>query len=326
MDCKISLIIPMYNVEKYIGRCLYSCITQDLPLTEYEIIVINDGSSDNSLIEAQKIKNQCSNIKIVTQNNSGLSAARNKGLSLASGKYIWFIDSDDWIAENCLKRIYDILEAGNLDVLRIGWHLIDFKGKVHHELLSKRSNDIFSGIDYVNNVLGTVLYACSFIYKNKFLKKRDFQFVEGMLYEDVEFNTKVLIEANRIQTISDVCYNYFIRDNSISKRVDEKALNDVCKLIIILQERKRSLQICSGYFNRLINDFICWGLILLSTGEKCLQKRYLHFLMENHITHIKIGKSKKNFITTILFNINPNMCLFILKYFKYFYKKIKYNI
>ena len=98
---KLSIIIPMYNVEPYIEKCLLSCLNQNIPHADYEIIVVNDGSPDGSLGIARRIASTVDNMLIVSQENGGLSAARNKGLSYAKGEYVWFVDSDDWIEENC---------------------------------------------------------------------------------------------------------------------------------------------------------------------------------------------------------------------------------
>lgn len=115
---KLSLVIPMYNVELYIEKCLNSCINQDLSSNEYEIIIVNDGSKDTSLSRAEAIARKHNNIKIISQENGGLSSARNTGLKNAKGEYIWFIDSDDWIEPNVLKNLYQIASHNNLDILR----------------------------------------------------------------------------------------------------------------------------------------------------------------------------------------------------------------
>jgi len=104
---KISLIIPVFNVDQYLSRCLDSCIHQDLIPDEYEIIAVNDGSTDRSLTILREYEQKYSNIKVIDKPNGGLSSARNTGLSVAIGDYIWFIDSDDWIKENSLCKIYD---------------------------------------------------------------------------------------------------------------------------------------------------------------------------------------------------------------------------
>ena len=108
----ITLIVPVYNVEKYLVRCLDSCLHQDLDEDEYEIIAVNDGSYDGSLKLLKEYANRYRNIVLIDKPNGGLSSARNAGLERARGNFIWFVDSDDWIAENCLKtvcRLFDCL-------------------------------------------------------------------------------------------------------------------------------------------------------------------------------------------------------------------------
>ena len=96
----LSIIIPVYNVEKYVEKCIRSCENQDIPKENYEVIVVNDGSPDGSLAIVERLANEFSNIKVINQENKGLSMARNTGLEAAKGEYVWFVDSDDWIEEN----------------------------------------------------------------------------------------------------------------------------------------------------------------------------------------------------------------------------------
>ena len=112
---KLSIIIPVYNTEEYLPRCLNSCLEQDLLANEYEIIAINDGSSDNSLQILNAYALKYPNIRVINQENRGLGATRNRGLNLAIGEYIWFVDSDDWVLENCLLDIYE--NCKDVDIL-----------------------------------------------------------------------------------------------------------------------------------------------------------------------------------------------------------------
>ena len=111
----LSIILPVYNVEAYLGRCINSCLCQDLPKDNYEIIVVIDGSPDNSIEVARRFQSDNDNVKIVVRENGGLSAARNTGLEAASGDYVWFIDSDDYIEENILGDIVRNLQSNQLD-------------------------------------------------------------------------------------------------------------------------------------------------------------------------------------------------------------------
>ena len=117
MNPIISLIAPAYNVEKYIEACVHSCENQDLPRDSYEIIIVNDGSTDSTYSTIERLSGVYENIRIVTQKNQGLSVARNNGFKLARGKYVWFIDSDDCISSNCLGKCLEIMERDDLDAL-----------------------------------------------------------------------------------------------------------------------------------------------------------------------------------------------------------------
>lgn len=99
---KLSIIIPIYNVEKYLRVCLDSCLKQDVPKSSYEIITVNDGSPDSCDKIIEEYYTKFPNIRVITQKNSGLSVARNNGLNIARGEYVWFVDSDDYITTNCL--------------------------------------------------------------------------------------------------------------------------------------------------------------------------------------------------------------------------------
>ena len=103
---KLSVIIPVYNVAPYIAKCLESIYFQDVDKGDYEIIIVNDGSTDNSLSIVKKTIVNWENVKLIDQSNGGLSCARNSGLDCAIGDYVWFVDSDDWIESNSLKRIF----------------------------------------------------------------------------------------------------------------------------------------------------------------------------------------------------------------------------
>lgn len=117
---KLSIIIPVYNVANYVGKCLDSCLEQNVKMTDYEIIVVNDGSVDNSL-EVVNLYINRPNINVISQNNSGLSAARNAGMKIAKGEYIWFVDSDDWIESGILEHILREISLYTPDCLRLNY-------------------------------------------------------------------------------------------------------------------------------------------------------------------------------------------------------------
>lgn len=181
---KLSIIIPMYNVELYIERCLISCLKQDISCEDYEIIVVNDGSPDGSLQIAERIASQNKNIKIISQQNGGLSDARNTGLSVAKGDYVWLVDSDDWIKENCLGKLLKQLYNQNLEALAIcAANYIE--GKEVRRFLFQ-DNEIIKGADAM--LRGKCVCCAPFtIYKREFLKNNDLLFYKGIFHGDNEF-------------------------------------------------------------------------------------------------------------------------------------------
>ena len=199
---RLSIIIPVYNVEKYISRCLDSLINQDLAAGDYEILVVNDGSQDNSVEIANKYANKHINIKLITKINGGVGSARNKGVGLAQGKYIYFIDPDDYIAKNSLQLLLEYSESNDLDILTF----LSEK-TLNLDLLESKTNNkegldinIVTGIDYIatNNYKNEVWW---YIIKRDFIKKSDIKFIEGRWMEDAILTAQLFIKAGRISHV-----------------------------------------------------------------------------------------------------------------------------
>ena len=151
MDIKISIIIPAYNAQKYIERCLLSLSVQDMPTNNYEAIVINDGSTDNTQSLLNVLCKQYSFARYVSTPNSGLSASRNRGVEEATGEYLLFLDADDSIIPNCLKEIYEAMSGNQLDMMLMNYQYIlpngtQRKGGYH---IDKNDEKIVSGKQFL---------------------------------------------------------------------------------------------------------------------------------------------------------------------------------
>ena len=127
-DIKVSLIIPVYNVEDYIEKCLYSVVNQTLK--DIEIIVVNDGSTDQSMDIVNRFENKHSNIRIINKQNGGLSSARNRGVKVSKDKYIAFIDSDDYMNVAMLEEMYNSAEINHLDIVSCNLTKVDLAGEI----------------------------------------------------------------------------------------------------------------------------------------------------------------------------------------------------
>lgn len=218
---KISLIIPVYNVEKYLEKCLNSCVNQDISDEEYEIIIINDGTRDGSLIIALDFEQKYKNIKVYSQENQGLSAARNKGLSLAKGEYVWFIDSDDWIEENCLNSIIEELEENDLLVMG---YIKAYDDESKNQVVKYQNENISNGRQLLLDRFFP--QAQMYIFRKVFLLKYNLMFYKGIYHEDSEFTPRMLFYAGKIKTLKKPVYYFYKRPNSITTSVNPKKAFD----------------------------------------------------------------------------------------------------
>lgn len=224
---RLSIIIPAYNVENYIGATLTACLSQDIPYEDYEIICIDDGSTDNTVKKIKEYAEKYSNIKLHTKENSGVSSTRNMGIDLAQGNYIWFVDSDDLIAENCLKALLEAAEKKQADKLLFGM-------KHFEKDISFNENSRVFEFCCENSRLFNFMFShggggvCRGLYRTGFLKENNIRFSEDIAYsEDVLFDFKVLINATCCAKTNDVFYFYRQRAGSAmhSNNFDKSALS-----------------------------------------------------------------------------------------------------
>ena len=214
-DIKISVILPVFNVEKYLNKCIDSILNQTFKY--FELIIINDGSTDNSGTICNNYFKSDSRIKVINQENLGLSVARNKGIDLAKGKYITFIDSDDYIDSKYFEILYTIIEKNNADIVMC--NKIDFKeNESKEELNIKNYNEkiISKEEAYKEMLIGKkiYIYAWAKLYKTSILRKNKFSV--GKIYEDLYIINDLIEAAKKIVMTNYNGYYYLKRKNSIT--------------------------------------------------------------------------------------------------------------
>lgn len=220
-DFLVSIVVPVYNVELYIERCILSILNQTY--TKIEIIIIDDGSCDKSLEICQKYANADSRIKLISKKNEGVSIARNEGLKYVNGDFLLFIDSDDWIEPNTVIRLLQKILLYDADVVVFGWVC---EGEVNRRINIIDSdsvidcNEIISRIIFDNEIYGGG-YTVNKFWNYKRLRK-DFCFFNEYLYayEDKLWTIENYLLTKKILLIPDIFYHYFIRSNSLSHRVE----------------------------------------------------------------------------------------------------------
>lgn len=228
---KLSLIIPVYNVELFIGQCLNSICSQCKDEDLFEIIVVNDGTPDNSMkIVKQYADNR--KIRIIEQENQGLSVARNVGLDSAKGDYIWFVDSDDWLTEEAISYIVkSIVSHIDVDVFATVLNMYyEISGKTVIEY--KPNFNVRNGRDYMFRNHNANRGACQrYILKKSFLDRYDLKFIPGIYHEDGEFCNRMLYLAKSLIILEQPVYNYRIRTSgSIMSSRPMKANDDLIKV------------------------------------------------------------------------------------------------
>ena len=212
---KVSVIVPIYNTEKYIEKCLNSLVNQ--VLQDIEIICVNDGSTDNSMITVRRYANKDSRIKIIEQENLKQGAARNNGTSIASGEYIGFVDSDDWVDLDYYEKLYNAAKKYNSD-LALGTNVRTGKGKTKKRLNITEEKFVTS-MQEKFDICNLHKDACptNKIYRYEFLKENNITWPEGCVCEDKMFSTQAVYYANGIVSVPDIHYFYFRRPNSTVK-------------------------------------------------------------------------------------------------------------
>ena len=224
-EIKVSVIIPVYNVEKYIERCLESIVNQTLK--EIEIIIINDGSNDETSKKLEKFLGDVRVIYIKTENR-GQSAARNKGLKIAKGEYIGFVDSDDYIDLDFYEKLYKRIKETNSDIAAasiVRHHGTFEKWRVNYDLNKSTTdkNEMFNLVKYPNQS-----YVWNKIYKKEFLDSFKFEFKEGVFYEDVLALFDLLINCKKLTTVTGTNYYYMVNDgnSTVKGKQTKKKIQD----------------------------------------------------------------------------------------------------
>ena len=227
---KLSIIIPAYNVEAYVERCIVSCEQQDLPSSEYELIVVNDGSKDRTLEIINRLAGQYSNIIVFSQENKGQSAARNLGLKHARGEYICFVDSDDWIAHDCLGCLCGQAQADYLDVLLFNCANVSASGDiVRRESSITPIQSAVTGKELLRS--GSVpMCVCGGVLSRDFLLRNDLWFIEGIYHEDTELNPRMFYFAERVRKVDDIYYYVFCNVHSTTRSVNPKKSYDLLQV------------------------------------------------------------------------------------------------
>lgn len=275
---KVSIIVPCFNTERFISKCLFSIINQTEQ--DIEIICVNDGSTDDTLKIINLFAKYDSRIKILNQEHKLQGAARNSGMANANGEYIGFVDSDDWVDLDYFEKLYNAAKKYNSDLalatnVRIG------NGKTKKRLNIKKE-------EFITTLQDKIDACCQWkdgcptnkIYNKEFLTKYNISFPEGVYCEDKIFTTKAIYYANGIVTVPDIYYYYFRNPNStvnnkikINKRKQDKN-NARLEVLNFLKEQKAPIR--DGDFCAITKEIEWVGIPIYRKKESlCSAKHYI---------------------------------------------------
>lgn len=226
----LSIVIPIYNVEKYLSRCLDSIAQQNL--NQVEVILVNDGSTDNSLSISERYKEKYPNWILINQKNQGLSGARNAGIKRASGRFIWFIDSDDYIINNAIASILHVIsENESINIIAIDANIInenEHGRKLRYITRGLGKSGIYSTSEiYRKGYIFPFSGATYYIVKTEFLKHNKLFFKIGVYFEDMLYTPLLLCNCNQCYYLKLPLYIYYIRKGSITtSSISQKKCRD----------------------------------------------------------------------------------------------------
>lgn len=246
MKPKVSVIVPIYNVEKYVGKCIESIINQTLK--EIEIILVDDGSTDKSGKIADDYAKLDKRIKVIHQDNLGQGKARNRGIDIAVGEYIGFIDSDDWADLNMYEELYNSAMTKKVDIVVCGRKLYDENGKLRTKF--NVDNRLYSDIDknIINYLVEELFYPHTLvvynkIYKSEIIKKYNIRFrnVKDVGSEDALFNYSILFNVSSILSVKSTFHNQLMREGSTAREYKIGVMNRTANLIQNIYEYSSSM-------------------------------------------------------------------------------------
>lgn len=259
---KVTIVIPVYNSEKYIGRCLDSIINQTY--NDVDVLVINDGSKDKSKEVVEKYQSKYANIKLINQENIGVAKTRNKAIRLSKTKYIMFIDNDDYIDRDYIETYINKIEQTNSDIVMGGYKRVN----VDEKILFKQKLLNTNWSKYI------VLAPWAKIYNREFLIKNNIEFLDYGIGEDVYFNLVAFAKNPKIEIIDYIGYNWFFNTKSVSN-TSQKGLNQDVDIRVVLDKILNKYEKIDELMKYYIVRYFIW--YMLFSGKNSSSKKFIDY-------------------------------------------------
>ncbi|MBE6799682.1 MAG: glycosyltransferase [Ruminococcaceae bacterium] len=301
-DIFLSIIIPVYNTHLYIEQCIQSLINQDIPMSDYEIICVDDGSTDGSRGILENYKKAFNNLRVYYQKNNGVSSARNHGLKLAKGRYVWFVDADDFIAPNILKQLREIARNSGADRVELESYSFDRE-------LNFSEQEKFAEKRLTPNVAYKKVMVTRTLYKREYLVNNNILFLEGVHYgEDGLFNYQTLIH-NPLTIESNILAYFYRKHNESVTGITDKAFKaqkslDGTKYVMDVLIEHYNNNICIDETRRML---LYWMYGILE-NYSYLDKDYFcnNFVWSYHLKNIPLNDMELRILNRVMCNFSKS--------------------
>ena len=288
----VSLVVPVYNVEKYLKKCLDSIFDQNISTELFQVIVVNDGTKDRSMEIVRQY--QYPNLQIIEQENKGLSVARNEGLKVCKGKYVWFVDSDDWLLEGALLSVIEtIRKYDGIDIISSSLKKIEPEtGRESLDFFF--SQDFLTGKQYLFRGYNQGAIQ-RFIIRRDFLIKYDIKFIPNILHEDGVFGYSILYLANNVFILPEPIYAYRIRQqDSIMSNIKIRSAYDLIKGHKILVKEDKQ-EFTEWIYNLIFVIFIFCHKILYTNDFDVFYKNNKEYIKSESLILLHSHKARLKF-------------------------------
>ena len=319
---KLSIIVPMYNVAPYVTRCIRSLEEQDIPQEDYEIICVNDGSPDNCQQVVEDLQQEFSNILLINQENKGVSIARNNGIDQAKGKYLLFIDPDDYVDTNTFQRIIQTADINQAQVTFLGFTFLKQDGSIRKEVLNEKESDqTYKGIDAYFLARGDGQTdpdrMVAVLFERNFINEHQLRYLEGVPYlEDGELIARIMCHAVRCNFGGHSFYQRTTRPGSATNSNlmhSQKAINGFIKSACNLKEFQQNERLTTEVIDFLNQPIAKFSILAVtpSVNNSDFQqlKKTRIILKEKKLIKLNTVKLKGEFLYLAL-ALNSSIFLF----------------
>lgn len=301
MEPLLSIVIPCFNVENYLQNCLDSIYDCDMSEKEFEVVCVNDASTDDTAKVIHRNSLGHTNLKVVTHSsNRGWGGARNSGLDNSSGKYLWFVDADDFVVPEKIVGLIRKCQEGDLDVCAFNYkEVYEDKSQTSCDRLVFRNSDVLNGVAFAKKHFGCDFvnhagYVWRFIYSVDFLKHTQLYFPEKVCWEDTVYMPKSILLADRVQSVSDICYNYRRNAASISGQYHKQYRAElICQMafcagrdLLDYSNEIPDKELSDAFRKKAISMINGFKIHLLRTSGT-QRRRFYHILDEFQVENLK---------------------------------------